>query len=413
MAERRHGFGSLLLATATFALAAGCAGGNTTTDTATSSAETVSPTNDRSAVTATQPSDIAATSTPESTSPTTTEATADAAAFDFSAIDPVVQGFVTARGLNGAGLVVVDGEQGAVYEQYWGEFDDERVSFVASSSKMLVAGILLHLQDQGLLDMDAPVADVVEWGTAHPAVTPAQLVSNSSGLVGLDPTFMPHICQFLPNGTLQDCARTIFTTPDDDALTVLPDTEFRYGGGQWQVAGAVAEAASGRSWAELVHEVYVEPCGADSLGFNNHFTRFEPGGLEYPADFGGDPAVMPLTANPNMEGGAYITAPDYADLLLMLLRGGRCGDTQVLSSDALAAMFADRTGEAYGSPVGYGMGWWIDRSTGQLTDPGAYGSVPWLDLDAGIGAYLVIESDAATGIELAVQIHPLIAAAMT
>lgn len=190
-----------------------------------------------------------------------------------------------------------------------------------------------------------------------------------------------------------------------------PDTEFRYGGGQWQVAGAVAEAASGRSWAELVHDVYVEPCGLDSLGFNNHFTRFRPGGFEYPADFDGKPTSMPPTLNPNMEGGAYITAPDYARVLLMHLRGGRCGDTQVLSPTALATIHADRTGAVYNSPTGYGMGWWIDRSTGRLTDPGAYGAVPWLDLEAGIGAYLVIEADATTGLLLAGQLETLVTAA--
>jgi hypothetical protein len=47
------------------------------------------------------------------------------------------------------------------------------------------------------------------------------------------------------------------------------------------------------------------------------------------------------------------------------------------------------------------MGWWVDQGSGRITDPGAYGSVPWLDLEAGYGAYLVIESDSGTGAQLA------------
>jgi CubicO group peptidase (beta-lactamase class C family) len=105
-----------------------------------------------------------------------------------------------------------------------------------------------------------------------------------------------------------------------------------------------------------------------------------------------------------MEGGAYVTAPDYARLLLMHLRDGRCDDERVVSADAIERMHADRIGDAYGGSVGslgYGMGWWVDRTTGRLVDPGAYGAYPWLDLDDGHGAYLVVEADNRTGTDLA------------
>jgi len=178
----------------------------------------------------------------------------------------------------------------------------------------------------------------------------------------------------------------------------------------------LAEAVSGLSWAELIDDTYVRPCGVDSLGFNNHWTQFGSIGFVYPAEFDGDPSALVDTANPNMEGGAYITAPDYAQLLLMHLRGGRCGDVQVLSADALAQMHADRIGDVYSGSVGgsgYGMGWWIDRASGRLTDPGAYGAVPWLDLGNGHGAYLVVEADGATGAALAGELFGPVADAVT
>jgi CubicO group peptidase (beta-lactamase class C family) len=329
-----------------------------------------------------------------------------------------VQQFVDDRGLNGAGLVVIDRVDGVVHEQYWGEFSSDRVSLIASASKMLAAGVLMHLDDQGLLDVDAPVADAVEWGSANPDITPAQLVSNSSGLVGLGPIpgHPPYLCQFFPDGSLTDCGIRIFTTPADDADVIPPDTEFRYGGGQWQVAGAVAEAVSGRSWAELIEEIYVEPCGVESLGFNNHWTQFGPRGFSYPTGFAADPSTLVATANPNIEGGAYVTAPDYAQLLLMHLRDGRCGDEQVLSADAVAAMHADRIGSVYGGSVngnGYGLGWWVNRTTGRRSDPGAYGAFPWLDLDRGHGAYLVVEATSETGWALANQLFEPVAEAVS
>lgn len=355
--------------------------------------------------------------------PADTQPTGDAAprTYDFSAIDPIVQAFVDEHGLNGAGLIVVDRDDGVVHEDYWGEFSADRISLVASSSKMVTAGVLLHLADEGLLDIDAPVADAVAWGSGNPHITPAQLLSNSSGLVGLapDPTYGPYLCQYLAAGTMQDCASAIFTTPDDDADVAAPDTEFRYGGAQWQVAGAVAEAVSGKSWAELIEEIYVQPCGLETLAFNNHFAQSQVGadGFNYPTMFDADPSRLEPTANPNMEGGMYTAPGDYAELLLMHLRGGRCGDTQVLSQEALDRMHADRIGEVYGGEarpgMGYGMGWWVNRDTGRIDDPGAYGAVPWLDLDGGYGAYLVIEADSTTGYVLASELFEVVDSAVT
>lgn len=351
-------------------------------------------------------------------------ATTDAAparSYDFSAVSPIVESFIASDGLNGAGLIVVDREDGVVYEDYWGEFSADRISLVASSTKMITAGVLLHLADQGLLDMDAPVADVAEWGAGNPTITPAQLVSSSSGLVGLlpDPAYGPYLCQFLVAGTLQECAATIFTTPDDDVDVAVPDTEFRYGGAQWQIAGATAEVASGKTWAELIDEIYVEPCELETLGYTNHWAQRQIGanGFDYPTMFDADPANLLPTDNPNMEGGAFITTGDYAKLLLMQLRGGMCGDTQVLSQESLDRMHADRIGEVFGGSaregVGYGMGWWVEREAERVSDPGAYGAVPWIDLEGGYAGYLVVESDAVTGNILAYQLYDPIDAAIT
>ena len=320
------------------------------TTTALASATTDAATTTEPSTTTTRAS-TSTTSTTAAASTTTTSTTSTTAAskYDFSAVGPIVQDFVDQHGLNGAGLIVVDHDDGVIDEEYWGVFGPDRISLVASSSKMITAGVLLRLQDDGLLDIDAPVAAVAPSGTGNPAITPAQLLSNSSGLVGLlpNPGYEPYVCQFFPAGTLQDCAASIFTTADDDADVIAPDTEFRYGGAQWQVAGAVAEVASGKSWAQLIDEIYVQPCGLKTLGYNNHFTQLGAVTFSYPTAFTGDPASLQPTQNPNMEGGVYIAPGDYAELLLMHLRGGRCDGGQVLSQAALDRLHTDRVGPAY------------------------------------------------------------------
>jgi CubicO group peptidase (beta-lactamase class C family) len=217
-------------------------------------------------------------------------------------------------------------------------------------------------------------------------------------------------------GTLQECARQIFTTDADDEDVIPPDTMFRYGGAQWQVAGGVAEIVSGKTWAELIHETYVAPCELDVLAYNNHFTQLSGANpFTYPGGFDGNPDNLVPTENPNVEGGVYTTTGDYGKLLLMHLRGGVCGRNRVLSEDAVHRMHADRIGMAYGGttgrtdPAGYGMGWWVYRETESLiSDPGAYGAYPWLDENRGYGGFLVLEANTALGGQLFARVYPLL-----
>lgn len=366
----------------------------------------------------TEPPATAAPATSTAVAPTTVAPAAPTIEGVFAEVGPIVEAGIERHELNGAGLIVVDADDGVVLHEHWGVHSPDRISLVASSSKMITAGVLLRLQDDGLLDLEAPVADVVEWGAGNPEITPAQLLSNSSGLVGLapNPVFPPYLCQFDHTTTLQACSEEVFTTEADDDRIGPPDTAFDYGGAQWQVAGGVAEAVSGRTWAELVDELYVGPCDLGALAYNNHFAQL-PSGFSYPDGFDGDPGVLAATQNPNLEGGAYITTGDYGELLLMLLRDGRCGDDQVLSPEAVDAMLSDRIGEVYGgnagnSSTGYGLGWWIDREDGYRSDPGAYGAHPWLDLEDGYGAYLVVEATNSVGQEITRELQPVIDAAM-
>ena len=100
----------------------------------------------------------------------------------------------------------------------------------------------------------------------------------------------------------------------------------------------------------------------------------------------------------------------------MHLRGGRCGDV---------AGAVDRRRSTACTPIGsvrptavrprrttlagYGLGWWVDREDpGHIEDAGAFGAVPWLDLDDGYGVYVVVERTSDVGKRLAAELRPLI-----
>jgi len=346
-----------------------------------------------------------------------TGAEEEAAARDlsgFTVVSEIVQGYVDDHGLNGASLIVVDRDAGVLYQEHSGELGPGRITMIGPLAEMISAGVVLRLHEDGLLDVDAPVADVVAWGSGNPEVTLAQLLSHSSGMVGGLPSqfYAPYTCSVMFMGSLQGCGETIFTTPDDDADLVPPDTVFGWPatGADYQVAGAVAEVASGKTWAELVDETYA-PCGLEVLAYNNPWFQlpFDPATFAYPsAAFNGDPSTLAPTENPSIEAGAYTTPDDYAALLLMHLRDGMCGDQRVLSTESLERMHEDRiarvydggnpawdpeTGDATGEVWGYGMGFMMDREVGGR--PGMatpFGQQIWMDLDTGYAALLLLES---------------------
>jgi CubicO group peptidase (beta-lactamase class C family) len=337
---------------------------------------------------------------------------------DFTEFDLAIESFVTAKGLNGAGSIVVHKDWGIVHEQVYGSHAAGRISLIASSSKVLSAAVLVRLADQGLLNLDAPISTYLgAWGAHKTDVTVAQLLSNSSGLVGLadNPLYAPYLCQYVPSGTLVDCAKSVYTA-DDAADRAPPDTRFRYGGGPWQLAGGIAEVVSGKTWDELVAETY-GPCGADTLGYTNHYAQaFGSGGLgaalSYPTFFSGDLSTLTDTDNPNIEGGAFTTVLEYGKILLMHLREGSCGAARVLSEGGVERMQQDRIavyGETPNARLkGYGLGWWVSRDApGYVVDAGAYGAFPWIDGAREYAAFVVIEASSTLGAELHAITKPI------
>lgn len=333
---------------------------------------------------------------------------------DFSEFDEAIEQYLLDNSLEGATAVVVHRDWGVMHQSGYGAFDVDRVSLIASSSKTISVSVIMSLDDDGLLDIDAPVSDALsDWTSDKPNITVAQMLSNSSGMIGLlnNPLYVPYVCQYLEAGTLADCARTIYEA-DDSADLIAPDTAFRYGGGQWQLAGGVAEAVSGKTWGELFSERIAEPCGLDTSGYTNQFQTAQ---LAYPTYFDGDINDLPVSNNPNVEGGMYTSTSDYGKLLLMQLRGGMCDDTRVLSESAIETMQADRIGDVYDGDTGnadlpgYGLGWWVSRDNpGFVQDGGAYGSQPWIDRERGYAAFIVVESTSPVGSALAAQTRPLL-----
>jgi D-alanyl-D-alanine carboxypeptidase len=136
----------------------------------------------------------------------------------------------------------------------------------ASIGKTFVAAAVLSLRDEGLVDLDEPVADWLgdtEWFSRlpnHETLTLRHLLTHSGGLP--DHVDLPEFQQmFLSTGpddppTLPEALISLIL----DAPALFPAGQgWAYSDTGYLLAGMVIEAASGRPWTEVVRDRFLQP----------------------------------------------------------------------------------------------------------------------------------------------------------
>ena len=305
---------------------------------------------------------------------------------DFTAADAWMEDFVESEELfPGGSYIIVDRELGVIHKAVFGNQTEDSLVLLASTSKVPTVTLLMALHDDDDnvdFDITTPIANYLPWmGVWDQAITTEHLVSNRSGIPGLVNLFVnqalygPHLCQFLPFGTLQACAETIWTSPLPGLESTPANTAFDYGGSQWQLSGAVAEIVGGGTWNQLWDEYIAQPCDLEISTYGNN--------LATAADWDGMADSLIGRENPNQEGGMMANLDDYAKLLSLHLNDGLCGSNRVLSAESVASMREPRTQDPEDGS-GYGMGWWLEPREGSgpvtlFTDGGFYGSISWID----------------------------------
>ena len=301
-------------------------------------------------------------------------------------------------------------KSGILYSRAGGNQTASSVLAIASASKMPSAAAILTLVDSGKLNLDTPVATYlatsgVTWPVDKLGITMRMLLSHTSGLPGLGDSTDPDCINEETSTTLAQCVQTIANT----ALVSQPGTEFNYGGADYQVAGYIATVLSQQNWQTFFSAAIAQPLG---------LTTFTYG----PAS---------VVTNPRIAGGALSDAADYAAILQMLQNSGQFNGKQVLSSNSVAALEANEIkglavaytpfppGQASRYP-GYGLGLWISSpslypgSPGpEYSDPGLYGTSPWIDNGLGYGAIILIDQDVPTGLAMWNAARPLIISQLT
>jgi serine-type D-Ala-D-Ala carboxypeptidase len=206
-----------------------------------------------------------------------------------------------------------------------------------------------------------------------------QLLSHTSGY----PDYQPKGRHRDDYQTLEESVNHIINLP----LDTIPGAAFHYGGLAMQVAGRMAEIASGKDWETLFQEKISRPLGMK----NTHFTPVDSTGGH----------------NPMVGGGARSTLHDYAHFLEMILHNGQYKGRQIISKNAIIAMQADQIGNAQvyeGEYVAnargrnhkgiYGLGEWreILDEKGEavlISSPSWAGAYPWIDKENNIYGFFL------------------------
>jgi len=233
----------------------------------------------------------------------------------------------------------------------------------------------MALADDGLLSLDDEVKKYLpRFDGDKAAITIRQLLSHTSGLPPSHPV-------------LDNREITLAQAVDriaDVSLVSKPGQECLYGDLAIQVAGRIAEIASGASaesgaaWGELFEKKIVLPLRLEQTSFH-----------------GGAP-----TPNPHLAGGLHSNALDYGRFLQMLLNRGEFNGKKVLSRSAVEETVKDQTRgvplrfnpfEYFAdlhpgwSKVRYGICNWLEvvgdkpQDVLEVSSPGVFGFCPWID----------------------------------
>lgn len=315
--------------------------------------------------------------------------------YDFSAVDARMQQLVdNTPQYDGISYILVDREQGIVHKAAFGSHTLDDLFMIASTTKFVTASLMMAIDDDESVDFDITktIDNYLPWEGVYGDVTIEQSLSNTSGIPGEQtwtPDFAlhPHACMADPTTTLEACTEAIYSNLLEP--TVAPGTIWSYGGSQWQLVGGVAKVVTNSSWNQAFDKYIGQPCGLEVFQYGNMGVDWSIPGVDI-SKWTGSADSLIGQSNPIIAGGAISNLDDYAKILLMHLRGGKCGDTQVITPESLASMKEDRSGGLPGG-WGYGLGMFLAPPTGFPWHQGSFGSIFWLGDSRGMGGFIAVD----------------------
>jgi CubicO group peptidase (beta-lactamase class C family) len=252
-------------------------------------------------------------------------------------MDAFVQAHADHRQFMGTVMVVRGGE--TVLSRGYGMADLEnqvphspQTRFrIGSVTKQFTAAAILQLQDQGLLNVQAPVATYIP-DYPNDTITLHHLLTHTAGLPNF--TSAPDYFEWMQQPATLD---ELIARFQDLPLGFEPGSQYRYSNSGYVLLSQVIETVSGQSYGDYVHDNLLTPLGMENTGYDqpSPVPGLAQGYRGNAQDYQSVPSTHPTTAQG--AGGLYSTVGDLARWNQALF-GNLPGDRAVLSEAAIAAM---------------------------------------------------------------------------
>ncbi|MEU6761863.1 serine hydrolase [Streptomyces sp. NPDC046853] len=230
---------------------------------------------------------------------------------------------------------------------------------IGSITKVWTATLIMQLADEGKLDLETPVADILpELRLSDPdaaqRVTVRQLLTHTSGIDG---------DIFTDTGRGDDCVEAYVGQLGTAAQNHPPGATFSYCNSGFVLAGRIVEKLTGMSWDSALKERLCTPLGlTHTVTLPEEALRFRTA-MGHDAQGDQDPQPAPVWCLPRSAGPAGLINATAADVLAfarMHLAGGSTADeTRILSPQAASAMTEKQVDlpDVHSLGDSWGLGW--------------------------------------------------------
>ncbi|GAA1510056.1 serine hydrolase [Dactylosporangium maewongense] len=262
-------------------------------------------------------------------------------------------------GADSGGDELVEATYGVVNKDTGVGSTTDSVFQIGSISKVWTATVVLQLVDEGLLDLDAPVADVLpEFRLADPEVTKQvtmrHLLTHTSGIDG---------DVFTDTGRGDDCLERYVALLAEQTQNHPLGVTWSYCNAGFSLAGRVIEKLTGGTWDAALRARLSGPLGLRRTGTLPEEALAHRTAIGHVGEDPDDLKVAPAWALPRSLGPAGLINATAADVLAFArlhLTGGLAADgTRVLSEASAAAMAAEHAElpDKYSLGDSWGLGW--------------------------------------------------------
>ena len=242
-------------------------------------------------------------------------------------------------GTDGTGVELVEAAYGVLNVRTGAPATTDALFQIGSITKVWTATVVLALADEGLLDLDTPVAEVLpELRLADPevtkSVTPRHLLNHTSGIDG---------DVFTDTGRGDDCIERYVGEIGDAGQNHPLGATWSYCNSGYVLLGRLIEKVTGQTWDQAMRDRLFTPLGL------THTVTLPEEALLFATAVGheerdGELVPAPAWSLPRAIGPAGLVTSAVRDVLAfarMHLTGGRSADgTRVLSAESCAEMAA-------------------------------------------------------------------------